>query len=106
MSVTFLTNEDKVNLEKLSAQKVDKDQGMANAGRLLYVGPDGLVVPLTLGNGLQIVDGVLSVTGVVEETAIAFIDNGDGSATVQGVTFVDQGDGVVLMCGYNMEVTE
>lgn len=93
-------------LYKLSSQKVDKDQGAANAGRLLYVGPDGLVVPLTLGNGLQIVNGVLSVTGVVEETAIAFIDNGDGSATVRGVTFEDQGSGVVLMRGYNhSEVT-
>ena len=91
------------------AEKVDVKQGKDNAGKLLYVGKDGLVAPLTLGNGLQIVNGVLTITGqpsTPEEAAIAFIDNGDGSATVQGVTFEDQGNGVVLMRGYkNSEVT-
>ena len=91
------------------AEKVDIKQGEDNAGKLLYVGKDGLVLPLTLGNGLQIINGVLTITGqpsTPEEAAIAFIDNGDGSATVQGVTFEDQGNGVVLMRGYkNSEVT-
>lgn len=33
-------------------------------GKLLYIDASGTVMPLTLGAGLQIVDGVLSVTGV------------------------------------------
>ena len=36
--------------------------GAANAGKLLYVGSEGLLVPLTLGDGLEIVDGVLKLS--------------------------------------------
>lgn len=63
-------DQDPEDLNELLAQKVDKDQGVANAGRLLYVGPDGTVTVLALGNGLQIVDGVLSVTNAVVAEAI------------------------------------
>ena len=35
--------------------------GEHNAGKLLYIGPDGEIVPLALGNGLGIVDGVLTI---------------------------------------------
>lgn len=34
----------------------------ANSGKLLYVGADGLVLPLTVGDGLEIVDGILKLT--------------------------------------------
>ena len=37
----------------------------ANAGKLLYVDADGALQPVTLGSGLQLVGGVLGVTGAV-----------------------------------------
>lgn len=40
-----------------------KAVGTANAGKLLYVGSEGLLVPLTLGDGLEIADGVLRLSG-------------------------------------------
>ena len=39
--------------------------GKANAGKLLYVDAYGALQPVTLGSGLQLVGGVLSVTGAV-----------------------------------------
>lgn len=38
--------------------------GSEDAGKLLYIGEDGSVQPLALGKSLEIVDGVLTVTGV------------------------------------------
>jgi hypothetical protein len=80
-----------------------------NANKLLYISPDGVIAPLKLGSGLRIVNGVLSITGTItpEETPVLFMDNGDGTATVQGVEFENMGNGVVLMRGYtHKEVTE
>ena len=53
-----------------SGDKLDKDQGANNAGRLLYVSDSGMVLPLVLGNGLQIVDGVLTITNLQAVRAI------------------------------------
>ena len=39
-------------------------------GKLVYVDPDGNVVPLTLGAGLIIVDGVLTITGTVANAGV------------------------------------
>lgn len=98
-------NDDAPDVVYLVDDETDEPDA-ANAGKLLYINAEGVVSPLTLGAGLRIVNGVLTVTGVVPEQPIAFIDNGDGTATVQGVVFEDQGNGVVLMRGYNMEVAE
>lgn len=57
-------------IDKLSKEKVDKDQGAKNAGKLLYIGADGIVVPLTLGNGLKIENGVLMLTNATVTEAI------------------------------------
>lgn len=34
--------------------KLDKNQGIDNAGRLLYIGDDGVTVPIALGDGLYV----------------------------------------------------
>lgn len=60
----------KKELGELSKAKVDKDQGAKNAGKLLYIGADGIVVPLTLGNGLKIENGVLMLTNATVTEAI------------------------------------
>lgn len=52
---------------EVTGEKVDVDQGVENAGMLLYVGSDGKVTVLALGDGLQIIDGALSVTGTPDE---------------------------------------
>ena len=51
------------NAETLLKGKLDANLGMQHAGKLLYVSADGSVQPLTLGTGLQIVNGVLLVNG-------------------------------------------
>ena len=49
---------------------VKEDQGAENAGKLLYVGTDGKVTVLALGEGLEIIDGMLTVTSVRVTEAI------------------------------------
>lgn len=44
--------------------------GAENAGKLLYVGADGYATVLTLGAGLKIVNGVLTITSAVVTAAI------------------------------------
>ena len=46
------------------------DYGEENAGKLLYVGADGTATVLTLGAGLAIVSGVLTITSQVVTSAI------------------------------------
>lgn len=48
---------------ELLSSKVNSDQGVENAGKILMVGEDGQVTTLTLGDGLGIHDGALVVTG-------------------------------------------
>ena len=54
--------ETKNAIEELRRSKVNQNQGAEHAGKLLYVAEDGSVTPLTLGAGLEIVDGVLTIT--------------------------------------------
>jgi hypothetical protein len=57
-------------IEKIEKTKLNVDQGISNAGRLFYIGNDGLVVPLSVGNGLVIFNGMLTLTSEVAFTAI------------------------------------
>lgn len=89
-------------LNRLSAEKMDKALGDAYAGQLLAVGADGSVHPLQLGDGLEIVDGVLRVTYTPapdEPEIVAFVQQDDGSVLMEGVTFVQQDDGSILWDG-------
>ena len=57
-------------IDEVSEAKVGKDQGKENAGKLLYVGADGVVTMLTLGSGLEIKNGVLMLTNAAVIEAI------------------------------------
>ena len=46
------------------------DTALQYAGQLLYVGADGKILPLMIGTGLQIVNGVLNVIGGSSTAAI------------------------------------
>ena len=86
-------------MEKLSG-RVPANQGAENAGKLLYIRADGLLVPLTLGDGLEIIDGMLRITAAITpETPIVFDDGSGGVAVLTGAEFVEQKDGEVLMSG-------
>ena len=50
--------------------KLDANQGTDNAGKLMYISADGALVPLKLGAGLEIRDGVLVVTNAQAVSAI------------------------------------
>jgi glycerophosphoryl diester phosphodiesterase len=52
MSVTFLTNEDKAELDE---KKVNVAQGADNVGTLLYVGADGKVANVGVGDDIEVV---------------------------------------------------
>lgn len=53
-----------------AAAKIPTDVFQAeNAGRLIYIGPDGRLQPLAIGNGLTISNGALTVTGSASSPA-------------------------------------
>ena len=57
-------------IEELNRAKVNQTWGAAYAGKLLYIGADGIVTALTLGAGLAIVNGVLTITSAPVTAAI------------------------------------
>jgi hypothetical protein len=76
--------------------------GAEYAGQILAVGADGSITPLKLGEGLEIVDGVLRVTYTPapdEPEIVAFVQQDDGSVLMQGAEFVQQDDGSTLWAG-------
>ena len=83
--------------EKIDA-KLDKRQPIADAGKLLYIDANGEIRPLTLGKGLEIVDGVLRVTAAAAED-VEFVADEDGGVMLAGVEFVAQDDGSVMLDG-------
>lgn len=85
--------------------------GPENVGQLLYVGADGKAAPLQLGEGLEIVEGVLRVTyqpgpDVPADKSIIFSQQENGDVLMPGVTFVQQTDGSVLWYGANFAMRE
>ncbi len=86
-------------IDELTAQKLDKRLGSQYAGRLLYVDGDGYIVPLAIGQGLVVQDGVLRVINGGGESSVEFAVDADGGVLVRGVIFVQQEDGSVLWDG-------
>lgn len=87
------------------------DFGPENAGQLLYVGADGKAIPLQLGDGLEIVDGMLRVTyqpgpDVPADKSIVFAQQENGDVLMSGVTFVQQPDGAVLWHGADLTMRD
>ena len=50
--------------------KFNKQQGIENAGKLMFVGEGGEIIPLALGAGLKIKDGVLMIVNAAVTAAI------------------------------------
>lgn len=85
--------------------------GAENAGKLVVIGTDGKLIPLTLGSEFEIVDGVLRINGQIappdepdipdepteEKEEIYFLQTASGSVVLNGVAFVDLGGGKVLL---------
>ena len=88
--------EDVAAVAAIADGKLDKRQPVADAGKLLYVSPDGAVMPLALGEGLEIVDGVLRVTATGSVIAQITVDD-EGNAVITGasLTVDDSGNGVI-----------
>lgn len=71
-----------------------------DAGKLLYIDATGNMMPLVLGDGLEIIEGVLRITAAITpETKIVFEDCGGGTVTMSGAEFAQQEDGSILIVG-------
>ena len=66
------------------------------ANHLLFVGDDGKITPLALGEGLEIVDGKLVVSTSI---AVALVDDGAGNVSMTGATLTDDGAGNATLHG-------
>ena len=90
--------EDLAAVAAIVDEKLDKQQQVADAGKLLYIDSNGEIRPLTLGKGLEIVDGVLRVTAAAAYD-VEFVADEDGGVMLAGVEFVAQDDGSVMLDG-------
>lgn len=90
--------EDVAAVAAIADAKLDKQQPVADAGKLLYIDANGEIRPLTLGKGLEIVDGVLRVTAAAAYD-VEFVADEDGGVMLAGVEFVAQDDGSVMLDG-------
>ena len=90
--------EDVAAVAAIADAKLDKQQPVADAGNLLYIDANGEIRPLTLGKGLEIVDGVLRVTAAAAYD-VEFVADEDGGVMLAGVEFVAQDDGSVMLDG-------
>ena len=74
------------------------DHTAADAGKILYIAPDGTAAWLKVGSGLKIENGTLMLNlSPGGGGDISITENADGSVTLNGVSFVEQADGTVLL---------
>lgn len=73
------------------------DHTAADAGKILYIAPDGTAAWLNVGAGLKIENGTLMLNLSSGGGDISITENADGSVTLNGVSFVEQADGTVLL---------
>lgn len=80
--------------------------GTENAGKLLYVNNNGDVTILAIGEGLKIVNGVLSVTGgsAGGSEAVEMSVDASGNATISGVALSVNAEGAATMTGATLKV--
>lgn len=91
----------KEHVDRELAKKLNANQGADYAGMLLYINSEGQITPLTLGEGLQIQNGMLMLT---EE--VAFETNDDGTVTITGVEFMEQEDDSVMLTKTEFEAQD
>ena len=91
--------------EKFDSDKLDINQGVNNAWALMCVGADGKIMPLALGAGLEIRDGVLVVTATGTITAEITVDEA-GNAVITGAELTVDKDGNATITGAVLTVDE
>lgn len=89
------------NIRGAKGEKGDSglpDHTEADAGKILYIAPDGTAAWLKVGSGLKIENGTLMLNlSPGGGGDISITENADGSVTLNGVSFVEQADGTVLL---------
>lgn len=70
--------------------------GEENVGKLLYIGTDGQILPLALGSGLEIVDGVLTVNAAGGAIVSLTVDS-EGNAVLEGAPLSVDADGSAVI---------
>lgn len=80
-------------LQLLGPIHVEHDFGAENAGKLVYVGEDGLLTPLTVGDDLSIEDGVLHVVSSCNSGG----DVDQSGLTAEQITALDE---MFKICAY------
>lgn len=97
--------------------KLNANLGTSNAGMLLYVSATGAVLPLSIGSGLEIQNGVLSVTGAGEsggtggsgdsgESVVLLAVDTDGAALLTGANLTVDANGAAALTGASLTVDE
>lgn len=84
--------------------KMDKQVGSQHAYTLLFVDGAGAVSTLKLGEGLSIIDGVLTITTRISSVTLDVSDIGE--AIVTGGSFVIDAQGDAIMTGAELNVDE
>lgn len=92
-------------LQEAAERKLDANQGAGSAGKLMYVGADGTLIPLALGAGLEIRNGVLVVTAAGAVVAEITVDEA-GNAVVTGANLAVGADGNATITGAAFTVDE
>ena len=78
-----------------------------NAGKLLYIGQDGILRPLGLGRGLEIRDGMLVITAeFTPNEDVLFQVNDAGNLMMTGVSFIQGDGGDLILQGAGFELME
>lgn len=89
------------NIRGAQGEKGDSglpDHTEADAGKILYIAPDGTTAWLKVGSGLKIENGTLMLNlSPGGGGDISITENADGSVTLYGVSFVEQEYGMVLL---------
>lgn len=93
-----------LSMPEFNSGFTDKTASMY-AGQLLFIDGTGKISPISLGAGLQITNGVLSVIGGGgsggggDSGEISFAVDGNGNATISGTTFNVDDDGNATISG-------
>lgn len=87
--------------------------GAENAGKLVVIGTDGSLIPLTLGNEFEIINGVLRIKGQItppnepeQPVEVALTVDQDGNATLDGASITIDAEGAATLENAKITVDE
>lgn len=104
-NMSDMIKEARNEMRTATEKKLNKNQGTENVGKLMYVSANGALVPLALGAGLEIRDGVLVVTATGTVAAEITVDE-NGNAIVTGATLTVDEAGNATFTGAVLTVDE